>query len=314
MIEVTLQTRSDLPQVDVLADGYISKRWWPELRLDVSLQGMAADYYLFYAVKDASPYLQERFEEYAQVLTKQLAIYMDAAVGGELRHAKSGGLGLNSERSIARGEWRKRRQVEGRSLLEYGAVNFRNGKWKGGFGGRRWADIADMLIEHLRGNISAPLFVDLALALQHNTGSVFNKINTYWSQGKLKQVLDANLQEDWETLVSYGSAWARHLFFHWLEEEDTITVAGLEYSRPREVVIPTGIITSGCRIKVKDTARAKSVRGLEGVVLQVISLGGSSIECVVLIPGHPIKRMRGTSLISLNATDTSVSYEYIEES
>ena len=81
-LTVTLQTRPDYIPPSSLAAGYVSKHWWPELRLDLNLEGIAADFYLFYAMKDASPYLKERFEEYSQVVAKQIAVYMDAAHRG----------------------------------------------------------------------------------------------------------------------------------------------------------------------------------------------------------------------------------------
>ena len=129
MIKVTLQRRKDIPTPKVLVDGYISQNWWPELRLDISLQGVAADFYLFYAVKDGSPYLSARFEEYSQVIAKQLAVYMDAAVGGELRYGYFAGLAKQMTRSIARAHWRQRRQSQGIGLLKQGRDLFYQKSW-----------------------------------------------------------------------------------------------------------------------------------------------------------------------------------------
>ena len=222
MIAVTLQPRElhSPATPSFLVDGYLIKRWWPELRLDLSLHGIAADFYLFYAMKDGSEYLQERFEEYSQVVAKQLAIYMDAAVGGELRHKHFMGL-PKGNRSLARGEWRRLRIQHGADLVAQGRECFMGKSWGGAYGGPRWAKIADLLFQHLDGKYTPSFFIDLALALQHNTGSVFNKVSDYWHQQSLKTVLDANLSEDWETLLQYASPWAVKLFTEWLTEEET---------------------------------------------------------------------------------------------
>jgi hypothetical protein len=52
---------------------------------------------------------------------------------------------------------------------------FNKGKWQGGYGGKAWGSIADCLLNLVTGEYSPEMFCDLAFALQHNNGSMFNK-------------------------------------------------------------------------------------------------------------------------------------------
>ena len=308
-IQVTLQAREDksLP-VSVLADGYVSKHWWPELRLDLSLEGIAADFYLFYAMKDASPYLQEKFNDYAQVVAKQLAIYIDAACGGELRHKNFAGLLKTEGRSIARRDWRRKRQAQGINLLQSGRDCFNKTHWAGPYGGKRWGAIADVLIRHLTGELEPFLFVDLALALQHNTGTVFNKLHNYWRMSGLMQVLDANLHENWGVLIQYASPWAQYLFLNWYTEEDELEIVGIDYSRPRVIQDSTNGGLLGARVQVRQTARAKTVRGKEGTVVKLPN--DHSAQVVI---GQETKWMSLKNLQVLETITPAVTREYITE-
>ena len=233
MIELTLQKRAEGSiSIDSLVEGYVSANWWPELHLDLNLQGIAADFYLLYAVKDGDAKLTQAFDEYTQVVAKQIAVYLDAACGGELRYKQFDGLKQGS-RSIARRDWRERRLSKGINLLRGGSDNFHNGGWGGGYGGPAWGAIIDLLIAHLEGKVSNTLFVDQALALEHNGGQVFNKLYQYWVQDSLKEVLDANLNQNWERLLKYGSPWARKIFMEWITAEEDLVVKNFDVSRPR---------------------------------------------------------------------------------
>ena len=319
MMHVTLQ-RSNLSYTPAkYADEYVSKYWWPELRLDLSLEGVAADFYLFYAVRDGSEYLRARFEEYAQVVAKQVAIYLDASVGGELRHKGFAGLkkGVGNSRSIARRDWRLKRLVQGHFLLEGGRDCFYNQYWKGGYGGPRWGNITDVLLDHLRGTTDATLFVDLALALQHNGGCVFNKLQGYWVQKNIMKVLDANLNEDWETLLEYASPWAKEMFLNWLTEEDEVVVEGVDWSAPRQV--KQGSTGTGARVRISEKARSVAWRGKLGWVVGTRDVADSKGNplldyAVKLDGGSEVKWMRAKSIILVESTDEEVvGIEYITE-
>ena len=271
-MDVTLAKHEDIlseEKVKSAALGYVNKHWWPELRLDLDLRSVAADFYLFYAVSGGDDYLRARFEEYCQVVAQQFAIYMDAAIGGELRHAQFSGLG-GLERSIARREWRIKRLNLGMTLLQNGRDMFYSyGYWGGGYGGPAWGKIADVLIDHLEGETSNFLFVDLALALQHNTGCMFDKVVNYWEQIHLQEVLDANLNENWAVLLKWASPWAAEMFLNWLDAEDSIVVENADISRPirsgRGIV--EGAIAVGSKVRISQTARYRARRGKECIVL-----------------------------------------------
>ena len=253
------------------ADGYISQNWWPELRLDLNLSGIAADFYLFMAVKDGSEYLQERFNEYSQVIAKQLAIYLDAAVGGELRHKNFQGF-INSgmTRSIARREWRSKRVDQGIILLEEGYNCFMYEMWGSSYGGPKWGSITKLLLDHLNGEISSVLFVDLALALEHNGGCVFDKVSNYWNLNDLKVVLDANLNEDYSKLLQHGSSWAKEMFNNWIVEEDDIEVTGLVHSDRRYIdKAVSGEVAEGETVTINDKSRNTAWRGKTAKIVKL---------------------------------------------
>ena len=70
--------------------------------------------------------------------------------------------------------------------------HFKSGRWSGAFGGKAWGTISEVLLGHLRGDMSAAMATDRAWTLQHNTSSVFNK-NVIWrlQKKRLLSVLDA---------------------------------------------------------------------------------------------------------------------------
>lgn len=69
---------------------------------------------------------------------------------------------------------------------------FYKGGFTGGFGGKKWANIADCLLKFVRGTYSAEMMLDLAWALAHNGGPMFNKgmLYEYYDTNKLYMVLD----------------------------------------------------------------------------------------------------------------------------
>lgn len=73
--------------------------------------------------------------------------------------------------------------------LEY---SFRKGKWHGGFGGKKWAEVIAAACKYARGEISGELFVDIGWALAHNGGPIFNKgmFFNHPSNSDLYKVLD----------------------------------------------------------------------------------------------------------------------------
>lgn len=60
------------------------------------------------------------------------------------------------------------------------------------FGGKKWGNIADCLLNYVRGVYSAEMMLDLAWALAHNGGPMFNKgmLYDHYSSSDLYRVLD----------------------------------------------------------------------------------------------------------------------------
>jgi len=68
---------------------------------------------------------------------------------------------------------------------------YKYGHWSASYGGKAWGSITDPLVELVEGRISPTLFCDVAWALEHNGGCMFNKGMYFSSYTKyLKQFLD----------------------------------------------------------------------------------------------------------------------------
>ena len=52
---------------------------------------------------------------------------------------------------------------------------FHEGNWSGGYGGKAWAKVAEVLRDYVWGTISAEMMMDTAFTLAHNNGPIFNK-------------------------------------------------------------------------------------------------------------------------------------------
>ena len=167
------------------------------------LAPVAADYYLLLQLR-LMGYAEQEFKAHLDKTARLVADYCDMALGGELRHANSySGIQAKlpkelweyvpkySNRMAAWLIWKQYRNKKGLEALKVAETVFSTSGWSRAFGGKAWANIATHLISYLEGEISPELFVDIAFALQHNTGTVFNKHFSDLSQ--LKEVLDANL-------------------------------------------------------------------------------------------------------------------------
>ena len=90
---------------------------------------------------------------------------------------------------------------------------FRNMKWPPMYGGKKWAEIAEayvLLNKSPQTNAQLQVAIDHAYDLQHNTGTVLNKVKTYYNKGDiswLKKALDfkANLKNVYSLLPKCSS-------------------------------------------------------------------------------------------------------------
>lgn len=58
---------------------------------------------------------------------------------------------------------------------EFLAEVFYKGKYSGGYGGKAWGQVADVLRDYVHGKITAEMMMDTAFTLCHNNGPIFNK-------------------------------------------------------------------------------------------------------------------------------------------
>lgn len=177
-----------------------------------NLSKVTSDYYMlslatFMDEEKYTPYLQSRTD----MLVDQFTRYTDMAVGGELRHAKakieSGQINaddipvqvlqalsnttLQGSRNSAWEGWYHFRQRFGTLALVWAVETFSVSGWGGGYGGKRWANIANTLLMYEKGDITKHTFVDTCFGLQHNGGVYFDK---WWTTTGIKKVLDSNQQ------------------------------------------------------------------------------------------------------------------------
>lgn len=68
---------------------------------------------------------------------------------------------------------------------------FYQGSYSGGFGGKAWGGIADVLRDFVTGSLSAEMMLDTAFTLAHNNGPIFNKGMLYSYYGNaIYRILD----------------------------------------------------------------------------------------------------------------------------
>ena len=98
-------------------------------------------------------------------------------------------------------------------FVRLSAELFRKMRWKALYGGKKWAEIAEayvLLNKSPQTNAQLQVAIDHAYDLQHNTGTVLNKVKTYYNKNDinwLKKALDfkANLKNVYELLPKCSS-------------------------------------------------------------------------------------------------------------
>ena len=180
-----------------------------------NLNVVACDYYILllaniFNSKKYAPYLEHR----ANLLVDQFSRYTDMAVGGELRHAKAKtsvypewkdnvplplltalwDTTLGGSRNSAWEGWYHFRKRHGTLALIWAVATFGLKGWGGGYGGKRWKNIANTLLMYEQGLTTKHTFIDTCFGLQHNGGIYFNK---WWGTENIQQTLDANQRGDY---------------------------------------------------------------------------------------------------------------------
>lgn len=170
-----------------------------------------------------------RYATLLAYLASQFAAYLDMVVGGEIRHAvgrptvmastplplrqalrRSGPIPLPADRASCWWYWRRFRERHGTVALQWvvDCYSADNGWGGGGYGGHKWKECTDALLQYEQGKLTPEMFVDLAVHLEHNGGSVFNKV---WGSVE-KSLLDAKYVGDYDVLLPYASDEVRNLY------------------------------------------------------------------------------------------------------
>jgi len=190
---------------------------------DFALPDNAANFYVLYDL--ALDGLDEGlFKPYAKDLAERFARYVDMAVGGEVRHSvreiasqvaspvEEVMQNLHGGRSEAWLTWFRIRQYYGIEALRTAIRIFELCPGTV-YGGEAWARVAGLLYSYLQDEITPTLFVDSLFGIQHNGGSLFDKV---WSSSRhLFPILSENQSGNVAYLVSicdrqYAAMWRKH--------------------------------------------------------------------------------------------------------
>ena len=226
----TTETKTDVgvaapkplsPAQKQLSKEAVTKGIW-ELDPGMKLRHRAAEFYLMMDL-DLDGLDGGRFQKLMDSLLPQFVAYTDMAVGGELRHSRAkvasnqlptplrralADSTLPSHRHEAWRGWYRFRKHYGTLALEWAEEVFPHFSG-GGFGGKKWANIASILRMYETDGLTPLMFVDTCWGLQHNGGAYFDKV---WPTKGLKSVLDANLAESIPGLLAYATAPVRNFY------------------------------------------------------------------------------------------------------
>ena len=64
----------------------------------------------------------------------------------------------------------------GLPVLDACVTMFTTGEWESAFGGKKWGVAAQLVRDYVAGKITPPVFIDALFGVQHNGGSLFNKV------------------------------------------------------------------------------------------------------------------------------------------
>lgn len=179
---------------------------------DTDLAKAAADFYLLenLAMVKEDRWAAIRLAEHEESLAREFTHYLDMAIGGELRYAKRYVEELPKDlepffREVSdtgRGKawlvWTVIRRKFGLHALDLAEHCFYQPGWRRNFGGDAWGYCARALRAYLEGNRKPRIFIDQCFNLQHNTGSVFNKL---YNCSNLPRVLESHGIDDYPTLL-----------------------------------------------------------------------------------------------------------------
>lgn len=140
---------------------------------------------------------RREYDRLVERLDQNLLAYAVSVVGGELRYHRAASSSLPSSRSSA---WRAFTGIVEEHGVDavFDAVDLFEDFNSNGYGGHKWAQIAQVTAQRLSGKMPAWLFVDRIITLQHNGGCVLNKVSWAktnglgWDVGMMQNFLNAH--------------------------------------------------------------------------------------------------------------------------
>lgn len=165
--------------------------------------------------------------------------YMDIAIGGELRHHSAlHGILDSEDRATAWRQWPSiREQVGPRALLDAADLFL---EMDSGYGGDCWATAAKTLYDRVTNKREPWLFCDRVFTLQHNNGSILNKVKWGWFtriesslDGATAVVGNAHHQGKLDVLFLFSSASVGQLFSDWWTMRNRLLLSAGERVVPR---------------------------------------------------------------------------------
>jgi hypothetical protein len=102
------------------------------------------------------------------------------------------------DRSDQWGKYVTAYRKHGLPVLDACVIMFNTGEWSPAYGGPKWGRAASLVRDYVAGKINPPVFIDCIFGVQHNGGSLFNKVY-------LLKVLSYTLRELLDTRRSMTS-------------------------------------------------------------------------------------------------------------
>lgn len=201
---------------------------WPLLSKlqEANLLNIIADFYLYEHLA-MHPHVSNGVGMLAVQAQRDLVItwapvikeYLHSAIVSELRHCWS----FTRTMSVATVEeslygWAQICRVYGKAQAAEMAVElFNRQAWVDAYGGRRYGKIATVLQWGESGLIGGRLFtdhlfLDSVFSLEHNTGTVFSKLNKLRLHCDIEDVLEAHGKSDIQTISAHASSEALSLW------------------------------------------------------------------------------------------------------
>lgn len=188
---------------------------------------------------------------------------------------------------------------------------FRKMEWPAMYGGKKWAEIADayvLLNKTPQTNAQLQVAIDHAYDLQHNTGTVLNKVKTYYNKGDiswLEKALDfkANLKNVYSLLPRCSSDMRKLAL-------EAFKTAGIKKGTLETTVAGDAIKaksgsakTKGTEFKAGDLIKYKAGSGTDTIEINGVVTSADGMD-------EKSSFVNITKIITLPQTPSAVAYDW----